>query len=47
MGPDAGQYIGIADDSLFLVDYDGMFVTAIHGEQAGYIGSPDFCFSGL
>ncbi len=31
-----------ADGSLVLVDYDGMFVPAMQGEQAGELGSPDF-----
>ena len=30
------------DGSLVLVDYDGMFVPAMQGEQAGELGSPDF-----
>ncbi len=31
-----------SDGSLVLVDYDGMFVPAMQGEQAGELGSPDF-----
>ena len=31
-----------ADGSLVLVDYDGMFVPAMQGEQAGELGSPHF-----
>ena len=31
-----------ADGSLVLVDYDGMFVPAMQGKQAGELGSPDF-----
>ena len=31
-----------ADGSWVLVDYDGMFVPAMQGEQAGELGSPDF-----
>lgn len=31
-----------ADGSLVLVDYDGLFVPAMQGEQAGELGSPDF-----
>ena len=31
-----------ADGTLVLVDYDGMFVPAMQGEQAGELGSPDF-----
>ena len=31
-----------SDGSLVLVDYDGMFVPAMQGKQAGELGSPDF-----
>ena len=31
------------DDSLVLVDYDGMYVPAMKGQKARELGSPDFC----